>query len=69
MRIPKMCLKQSFSHSKWLLQSILPLTVVSNFVSVSSNFETAFLPDCTKSSSVFSRFLDRKFNADSKNVL
>jgi len=48
---------------------ILYLSVLSNCVSVSSNFNTAFLPDCTKSCSVFSRLLDRKFNKDSKNVL
>jgi len=47
MRIPKMCLKQSFSHSKWVLQSILFLTVLSNCVSGSSNFDTPFLPECT----------------------
>jgi len=27
MRIPKMCLKQSLSHSKWVAQAILFLTV------------------------------------------
>jgi len=42
--IPKMCLKQSFSHSKWVLQAILSLTVLLNCVSGSSNFDTAFLP-------------------------
>jgi len=30
MRIPKMCLKQSFSYSKWVLQTILFLTVLLN---------------------------------------
>jgi len=45
MKISKMCLKQSFSHYKWVLQAILFLTVLSNCVSVSSNFESAFLPD------------------------
>jgi len=49
MRIPKMCLKQYFSHSKWILQMILPLTVFGSF-----DFDTAFLPDCTKFYSVFS---------------
>jgi len=48
-----MCLKQSFSHSKLILQTILSLTVLSNCVSVSSNFDTAFLTDCTKFCSVF----------------
>jgi len=45
--------KQSFSHSKWVLHGILFLTVFSNCVSGSSNFDTAFLPDCTKLGSVF----------------
>jgi len=53
MSIPKLCFKQSFSHSKWVLQAMLSLTVLSNCVSVSSNFDTAFLFDCTKSCSVF----------------
>jgi len=48
MEIPKMCLELSFSYSKWVLLAILSLTVLSNCVSVSSNFDTAFLPDCTK---------------------
>jgi len=54
MKIPKMCLKLSFSHSKWVWQAILSLTVLSNHVSVSSNVGTAFLPDCTKFCDVFS---------------
>jgi len=54
MRISKMCLKQSFSVSKGVLQAILSLTVLSNCVSVSSNFDTSFLPDCTKFCGVFS---------------
>jgi len=37
-----MCLKQPFSHSKQILQAILSLTVLSNFVSDSSNVDTAF---------------------------
>jgi len=53
MRIPKMCLKQSFSHSKWVLQAILSLSVLSNCVSGSSNFDTAFFIDCTKFCSDF----------------
>jgi len=36
-----------------VLQAILSLTILSNCVSVSSNFDTAFLPDCTKFCSVF----------------
>jgi len=63
-----MWLKQSFSHSKWVLQATLALTVLSNGVSGSSNFDTAFLPDCTKFCGVFPRLLDRKFNEDFKNV-
>jgi len=54
--ISKIYLKQSFSHSKWVLQGILSLTVLSNCVSGSSNFDTAFLPDCTKFYSVFSGY-------------
>jgi len=53
MRIPKIYLKKSFSHSKWVLQAILSLTVFSNSVSSSSNFDIAFLPDCTKFCSGF----------------
>jgi len=53
MRIPKMGLKQSFSHSKGVLQAIRSLTVLSNCVSVSYNFDTAFLFDCTKYCSGF----------------
>jgi len=48
MRIPKMCLKQSFSRSKWILQAIFFLTVLSNCVSGSSNFDTVFLTDYTR---------------------
>jgi len=32
MKIPKMYFKQSFSHSKWVLQAILSVTVYSNGV-------------------------------------
>jgi len=53
MRIPKMCLKHSFSHFKWVLHAILSLTVILNCVSDSSNFDTAFLPDCTKFWNIF----------------
>jgi len=69
MKIPKMCLKQSFSHLKWVLQSILSLTVLSNYVSRSSNFDITFLSDCTTICSVFFLLCDRKFNEESKNVL
>jgi len=41
MRISKMWLKLSFSHHKWVLQAILPLTVVSNCISLSSKLNTA----------------------------
>jgi len=53
MRIPKMCLKLLFSHSKWVFSAILYLTVLSHCVSVSLNFKSAFLLDCTKLCSVF----------------
>jgi len=53
MRNPKICLKQSLSNSKWILQAIWSLTVLSNCVLVSSNFDTSFLLDCTKFSSGF----------------
>jgi len=62
MGISKMCLKQSFPHSKLVLHTILSLTVFSNCVSGSSNFDTTFLTDCTKTFSFFFRLLDRKFN-------
>jgi len=48
-----MCLKQLFYYSKWVLQVILSLTVLSKCVSGSSNFDTVFLIDCTKYCSVF----------------
>jgi len=51
--IPKICIKQLFSHSKWVLQTILSRTVLSKCVSGSSNFDNFFLPDCTKFCSVF----------------
>jgi len=69
MRISKMCLKQSLSYFKRVLPAIFPLIVLSNCVPSSSNFNTAFLPDCTVSFVVFFRLLDSKFNEDSKNVL
>jgi len=47
MGIPKMCLKLSFSHSKWSFQAILLLSVISNCVFGSSNFDTFFLPNFT----------------------
>jgi len=51
-----MGLKQSFSHSNWVLQAILCLTLLTNCVSGSSNFDTAFLTDCIKFCSVFSGY-------------
>jgi len=48
MRIPKIYLKQSFSHFKLVLQAILSLTVLSHCICGSSNFDTAVLPDFTK---------------------
>jgi len=48
MRIPKMCLKQSFYNHKWVLQAILSVTVFLNCVFGSSNFNIAFLHVCTK---------------------
>jgi len=53
MRISKNCLKQSLSYSKSVLPAILSLIVLSNYVPGSSNFDTTFLPDCTKFCSVF----------------
>jgi len=51
-----MCLKLSFSHSKWVLQAILFLTVLLNCGSGSSNYDTPFFPDCTKFCTVFLGF-------------
>jgi len=48
MMTPKMYLKQSFSYSEWVLQTILSLTVLLNCVSGSSNFDTTSLLDCIK---------------------
>jgi len=64
-----MYLKQSFSYYKWVLQPILSLTVLLNCVSSNSNFDIAFLSDCTKFFSGFFRLSDKKFNEDSKNVV
>jgi len=47
MRIPKMCLKQSFLYYKWVLQAILTMIVLENCLFGSSTFYTTFLPDCT----------------------
>jgi len=63
-----MCLKQSFSHYKWVLQAFSSLTVLSNCVFGSSNFDTVFsltVPNLI----MFFRLLHRKFNEDFKNVL
>jgi len=54
MKILKIWLKLSFSHSKWVLRAILSLAAFSNCVYDSSNFDTAFLPDCTKFFNIFS---------------
>jgi len=48
-----MCLKLLFSYFKRILQAILSLTVLTNCISGSSYFDTAFCPDCTKFCSVF----------------
>jgi len=64
-----MSLKLSFSHSKWVLQVILSLTVLSNCVSSSLYFDTTFIFGFTWLCSGFFMLLDRKFIKDSKNVL
>jgi len=69
MRIPKICLKQAFFDSKWVLQAILSLSVLSNRVSDNSNFDTAFLPDFPNIIVCFFKLLGSQFNEDSKNVL
>jgi len=68
MRITKMCLKHSFSHSKWVLQVILSLTVFSTCVFGSSKFHSIYLFEFIWFCSVF-MLLNRKFNKDSKNML
>jgi len=47
------CLNQLFSHSKWVLHTILYLTVSTNCVFGSSNFDTTFLSDSTQFPGVF----------------
>jgi len=69
MRIPKLCLKQSFSHSKWGLQAILSLIVLSNSVSGSLNFDTPLFSLTVPNFVMIFRLFDKKFNEDSKNVL
>jgi len=69
MTISKMCLKQSFSHSKLVLQAILSLTVLSNCISDSLKLDTAFLFDCTKFCSVFSGYLKGNLMTISKMCL
>jgi len=49
----KNVLKTETFYSKWILQVILSLTVLSNCVSVSLNFDTAFLSDCIMLGNVF----------------
>jgi len=63
-----MYLEQSFSYSKWVLQTILFLTVLSKCAD-SSNFDTAFFPDCTKFCSVFSCCLIGNLMGTSKMCL
>jgi len=60
-----MLLKQSVTHSKWVLTAILSLTVLSNCVSASSNFDTDFLR-LYQTFYCFFRLLNRKLNEDSK---
>jgi len=51
-----MCLKQSISHSKWILQAIFSLSVLSDCVLGSLKFDTIFLFYCIKFCSVFSGY-------------
>jgi len=67
--IPKMCLKQSFSHSKWGQQAILSMIVLSNCVSGNLNFDTPLFSLTIPNFVVFFRLFDRKFNEDYKNSL
>jgi len=62
-----MCLKQSFFHSKWVLQAIFFLAVLSYCVSGSSNL-TPFSSLTVPNFVVFFRLFDRNFNEDFKNV-
>jgi len=48
-----MCFKRLFFHCKWVLQAISSLTLLSNWLSGSSNFDIAFLTDCTRFFRVF----------------
>jgi len=48
-----MCLVLLIPYTKAVLQAILFLTVLSNCVSVSPNFDSDFLLDCTKFYIVF----------------
>jgi len=68
MRISEIYLKQSFSHSKWALQVIMSLTILSNCISYISKFDTALLLDYTNFLQCFFRLLHLKFNKDSKNL-
>jgi len=68
MRILKMCLKQLFSHSKWVLQAIFFQTVLSISVLAVQTLTPLFY--LTVANLVmFFRLLDRKFYEDSKNVI
>jgi len=66
MKILKMWLKLSFYYSKWVLQAIFSLTVLSNCISSSSNFDTAFISDCTKFESVILGYWIRNLTRISK---
>jgi len=69
MRIPKICLKQSFSHSKWGQQAILSVIVLSNCVSGNLNFDTPLFSLTVPNFVMLFRLFDKKFNEDSKTLL
>jgi len=64
-----MYLKLSFYQSKWVCRSFLSLTVLSKWVSGSSNFDTDFSLTVPNLKLLFFRLLNKKCNEDSKNVL
>jgi len=61
MRIPKVSLKQSFSHSKWVFHAVLSMTVLQALTALFFLTVPNFV--------VFFRLMDREFNEDSKSVL
>jgi len=63
-----MCLKQSFSHSKWDLQAILSLTVFQTVFQAVQNLTPLFSLTVPNVVGLF-MLLDRKFNEDSKTVI